>query len=119
MIDVARVITRKYGYSFTFFDIPGFMKQLNQHCTQEDLLYPLTDFFIQAQDKLAAMQHKRYNNDVYRQAREQCGGRREPCLDDTVGYIVDFMLRSGIITSASGDRAAAAPASPTRRTHEA
>jgi len=53
--DVTRVISRKYGYRFTYFDIPGFMKQMNQRCTQEDLLYPLTDFFIRSQDKLAAM----------------------------------------------------------------
>ncbi len=104
MNDVTRVITRKYGYEFTYFDIPGFMKQLNQRATQEDLIYPLTDFFIRSQDKLAAMQHKRYNNDTYRQVREQCGGRREPCLDDTVSYIIDHMVRAGILTGQSGSR---------------
>jgi len=50
--DVTREISRKYGYRFTYFDIPGFMKQMSQRCTQEDLLYPLTDFFIRSQDKL-------------------------------------------------------------------
>lgn len=97
MIDVTKVITRKYGYQFKYYDIPDFMKQLNQHCTQEDLLYPLTDFFIRSQDKLAAMQHKRYNNDSYRAVREQCGGQREPSLDDTVTYIMEYMLREGVI----------------------
>jgi hypothetical protein len=91
------------------------MKQMNQRCTQDDLLYPLTDFFIRSQDKLAAMQHKRYNNDMYRKAREQSGGRVDPSLDDTVTYIVEYMLREGIIEprgerSARGGEASARPA---------
>ncbi len=104
LADVTRVITRNYGYGFTYFDIPGFLKQMNLRCTQEDLVYPLMDFFIRSQDKLAAMQHKRYNNDAYRKARGMCGGRREPPLDDTVSYIVDYMLRTGIITADAGSR---------------
>jgi hypothetical protein len=74
-----------------------FHRQMSQRCTQDDLLYPLTDFFIRSQDKLAAMQHKRYNNDMYRVARAAAGGHPDPALEDTVSYIVDHMLREGII----------------------
>ncbi len=111
MADVTQVISKKYGYHFTYFDIPGFMKQMNQRCTQDDLLYPLTDFFIRSQDKLAAMQHKRYNNDMYRVARAQSGGRPDPSLEDTVTYIVDYMLREGIIEPLGGKPARAGGAS--------
>jgi hypothetical protein len=97
MADVTQVISKKYGYHFTYFDITGFMKQMNQRCTQDDLLYPLTDFFIRSQDKLAAMQHKRYNNDMYRKARAQVGGQGDPALEDTVTFIMDHMLREGIV----------------------
>jgi thioester reductase-like protein len=113
MVDVTGVISRLYGYRFTYFDIPEFMKQLNRHCTQEDLVYPLTDFFIRSQDKLAAMQHKRYDNRTYQLAREQCGGRREPSLDDTVSYIVNYMLRERIIAPMEEMRARKTAASPT------
>lgn len=97
MADVTREITRQYGYQFIYFDIPEFMRELNRRSTQEDLVYPLTDFFIRSQDKLVAMQNKRYNNDLYRRARERCGGRPEPPLTETVAYIVEYMLREGII----------------------
>jgi thioester reductase-like protein len=97
MEDVTRVISRKYGYQFDYYDIPGFMQQMTQRCTQEDLLYPLTDFFVRSQDKLVAMQHKRYNNDMYRKARAQVGGQGDPALDQTVAFIMDHMLREGIV----------------------
>ncbi|MBP1602994.1 MAG: AMP-binding enzyme [Acidobacteria bacterium] len=113
--DVTREISRKYGYRFTYFDIPGFMKQMSQRCTQEDLLYPLTDFFIRSQDKLAAMQHKRYDNTMYQKARAQVGGHGDPTLEETVTHIMEHMLREGIIEprgerSARGGEASSRPA---------
>ncbi len=113
-IDLTHVITRNYGYEFTYFDIPGFMTQLYQRASQEDLVYPLTDFFVRSQEKFAAMQRKRYNNDLYRQVREQCGGRREPSLDDTVSYLVDYMLRMGIIPASKRGRATQGAPAPNR-----
>jgi thioester reductase-like protein len=107
MIDVTRVIARKYGYRFTYYEIPDFMAEMSRICTQDDLLYPLTDFFIRSQDKLAAMQHKRYNNDGYRRVREMVGGSPEPSLDETVTYIVEYMIREGIVPPAG-----AAPGAP-------
>lgn len=100
MEDVTRLMTRKYGYRFTYFDIPGFMAQLSQRSTQDDLVYPLTDFFVRSQDKLVAMQRKRYNNDGYREIRERCGGRPDPSLEETVAHIVTYMVREGIIPPA-------------------
>ncbi len=101
MEDVTRLMTRKYGYRFTYFDIPGFMEQLSRRATQDDLVYPLTDFFVRSQDKLVAMQKKRYNNDGYREIRERCGGRPDPTLEETVSYIVAYMLREGIVPPAA------------------
>jgi hypothetical protein len=44
------------------------------------------------------MQHKRYNNDEYCRARAKPGSeRRDPSLDDTVSYLMKFMLEDGII----------------------
>ncbi len=99
MMDVTRVITRDYGYSFEYYDIPEFVEQMNQRCTREDLLYPLVDFFNSSHPKIAAMQHKRYNNDEYRRARAESGSeRRDPSLDNTVSYLMKFMLKDGIIS---------------------
>ncbi|MBP7149696.1 MAG: thioester reductase domain-containing protein [Acidobacteria bacterium] len=98
--DVLQTVSRLYGYEFSFRDIPAFMKELGRLATQEDPVYPLTDFFIRSQEKFEAMQKKRYSNTVYRQAREQIGGKREPSLDETMTYIVDHMLREGMIPPA-------------------
>ncbi|KAF0243803.1 MAG: AMP-binding [Planctomycetota bacterium] len=98
MMDVTRVITRDYGYPFTYYEIPEFVEQMNRRCTRDDLLYPLVDFFNAAQEKVAKMQHKRYDNEEYRRARSATGkAQPDPSLDQTVSYIVEFMLKEGII----------------------
>ena len=99
MMDVTEVIAREYGYTFEYFEIPDFIGQMNRLCTKEDPVYPLLDFFNRSHEKLAAMQHKRYNNEQYQQARAASGhGRCEPPLVETVRYLVDFMLGEGMIT---------------------
>jgi thioester reductase-like protein len=98
MMDVTRVITRDYGYPFTYYEIPEFVEQMNRRCTREDLLYPLVDFFTAAQDKVARMQHKRYDNTEYRRALAATGkARPDPGLDRTVSAIMEFMIREGIV----------------------
>lgn len=99
MMDVTRVITQDYGYPFEYYDIPEFVEQMNQRCTREDLLCSLVDFFNSSHPKIAAMQHKRYNSDEYRRARAESGNEgRDPSLDDTVSYLMKFMLKDGIIS---------------------
>ncbi|MFA5924597.1 MAG: thioester reductase domain-containing protein [Methylococcaceae bacterium] len=98
MMDVTRLITAKYGYPFTYYDIPGFIFEMNRRCTSADPLYPLLDFFNRSFSKIAAMQLKRYNNDQYRKAREQSGnGCPDPSLEDTVSYLVKHLLQAGLI----------------------
>lgn len=98
MMDVTRIITREFGYPFTYYDIPAFVDRMNQLCTRDDLLYPLLDFFNRSYHKIAAMQQKRYCNDAYQLARRASGSsRQDPELVDTVTSIVNFMLEEGLI----------------------
>jgi len=99
MEDVTRLITSEYGYPFVYYDIPTFAAHVKQLCTKDDPLYPLLNFFMRSYPKIAAMQHKRYNNDRFREAREQSGNcRNDAGLKDTVSYLMQYMLREEIIS---------------------
>jgi thioester reductase-like protein len=98
ILDITRMITREYGYPFVYHDIPGFVAEMNRRCTREDPLYPLLDFFNRSHRKVAAMQHKRYNNDRYREARQRSGnGCAAPPLQDIVSYLIAYMRCEGCI----------------------
>jgi thioester reductase-like protein len=98
MMDVTRILTRAYGYEFEYFDIPDFVTELRRRCGPDDAMYPLLDFFTRAQEKMSAMQRKRYSNTHYRLAREQARvARPEPSLDATVDYLRTAMLAAGAI----------------------
>ena len=98
LMDITRLISCDYGYTFVYYDIPSFLAELKRRCRKDDPLFPLMDFFNRSQSKIAAMQHKRYNNDRYREARQLSGhGRGDPLLKDTVSYLMTYMLRRGII----------------------
>jgi len=103
MMDITRLITREYGYEFVYYDIPAFIAEMKRRCTSNNLLYPLLDFFNRSQEKIAAMQQKRYNNDNYRAARRSVGARpSEPTLDEVVSYLMAYMRREGLIGSSRG-----------------
>jgi thioester reductase-like protein len=109
MADVTRTITKNYGYPFAYYDIPRFIEEMNRRATKDDLIYPLLDFFNRSQAKLAAMQHKRYNNDGYREVRSRAvDGRPDPRLEETVSYLMDFLLRDGIVRQRADGRASSA-----------
>jgi thioester reductase-like protein len=98
MIDVTREITRAYGYPFAYAPIAEFVETMNRRCTKDDPIFPLIDFFNRSHVKIAAMQHKRYNNDRYREARDRSGrGRNDPGLAATVAYMMEFLLREGMV----------------------
>lgn len=98
MADVAREITRAHGYPFTYYPIPEFVAEMNRRSTRDDPIYPLLDFFNRSHPKIAAMSHKRYNNDAYRRARDRSGaGLKDPPLSATVAYLMAFVLREGLI----------------------
>ena len=110
MLDITHLITREYGYRFVYYDIPRFVAEMKRRCQKDELLYPLLDFFGRSHLKIAAMADKRYNNDRYREARIQSGiGCDDPLLEDTVSYLMAYMLREGIIRGAAGTRRAGAP----------
>jgi thioester reductase-like protein len=98
MIDLTGLITREYGYAFTYYDIPDFIEEMNRRCTKEDPMYPLLDFFNRSASKISAMQLKRYRNDEYHNARERSGmGRSDPALKDTMSFMMSYMLSKGLI----------------------
>ena len=91
MIDITRLITRDYGYTFVYYDIPEFVAELKRRCAPVDPLYPLLDFFTRSKDKIAAMQQKRYNNDQYRAARKLS----DPSLEEVVSYLMGYVFMMG------------------------
>ncbi|UCG14951.1 MAG: thioester reductase domain-containing protein [Deltaproteobacteria bacterium] len=96
--DITRLITEEYGYPFVYYDIPTFVAEITRRCAKEDPLYPLLDFFNRSHPKITAMQHKRYGNDRYREARQLSGNSySQPTLQQTVSYLMSYMLREGII----------------------
>jgi thioester reductase-like protein len=99
LIDITRLLTERYGYRFTYHDIPSFAEQLNRRCGPRDPLYPLVDFLTRSADKIAAMRDKRYDNTQYRHVRALAKVRlREPALTDTVDNLVRFLRSEGLIT---------------------
>ncbi len=98
MLDIAEVLSRDYGYTFTYLDIPEFVAEMNRRSTKDDPIYPLLDFFNRSHEKLGAMQHKRYDNSGYRAARNRAAGARpDPPLRETLAHLMKFMLREGLI----------------------
>jgi thioester reductase-like protein len=98
MTDLTRVISRDFGYSFEYFDIPGFIDQINRLCSPRDPVYPLLDFFNRSADKVAAMQLKRYSTSAYQHARSCL---RDPLLDpplrETARYIMRYLVDQRLI----------------------
>jgi len=105
LMDITRVITREYGFPFVYYDIPRFVTEMKRRCAQSDPLYPLLGFFIRSHMKMVAMQHKRYNNDGYREARQLAGtASPDPTLRETVSYLMTNMVRDGLLTVATSRR---------------
>lgn len=98
LTDITQIINCDYGYPFVYYDIPEFVEELTCRCTKADPLYPLLPFINQSHLKIAAMQHKRYNNSRYREAKQLSSNTgADPPLRDTVSYLMAYMLREKII----------------------
>jgi thioester reductase-like protein len=107
MADVTRTITRDYGHAFAYYDIPAFVAEMNRRATREDPIYPLLDFFNRSHPKIAAMQHKRYDNREYREARDLApGSRPDPALAETVSYLMASLEHEGMLRPRSRRNAA-------------
>ncbi len=98
IVGLTQVLTTEHGYRFVYYDIPGFIAEMNHRCTKADPLYPLLDFFNGSATRIAAMQLKRYSNKDYREALSLSDrGRSEPLLSVTVGAIVSYLRTKGLI----------------------
>ncbi|NUM54511.1 MAG: thioester reductase domain-containing protein [Candidatus Hydrogenedentes bacterium] len=98
LMDVTESIAEQFGYSFTYYDTPRFIEEVNRLCTPDDLLYPLLVFINRSHDKFKPMEPKRYDNRHYRAALEQVNPDIvEPELADTVAYIVRHLQCEGLV----------------------
>ena len=110
MLDITGLITKSTGRQFEIFSISDFVPELIRRCRKEDLLFPLLDFLVGSVDNISAMEFKRYESSTYQEARDASAwGVPDPSLEDTVGGILKFMYRKGIISVAARE---VAPASP-------
>jgi thioester reductase-like protein len=99
LMDITRVLSERFGYRFTYHDIPSFAEQMNRLSGPRDPMYPLVDFLTRSADKIAAMRDKRYDNSQYRQARALAKVHlREPALNNTIEDLVRFLRSKGLIT---------------------
>jgi thioester reductase-like protein len=97
MADITRLITLEHGYQFSYHEIEPFVAEVNRRCAKDDPLFPLLPFINRSYPKIAAMQHKRYNNDQYRKARPS--GYADPALKDVVSHLMGYLLGEGMIPS--------------------
>jgi thioester reductase-like protein len=99
LTDITRILSERYGYSFTYHDIPSFADEVNRRCTPQDPLYPLVDFISRSADKITAMRDKRYDNTEYRKARALAKvDLHEPELTETVDNLVRFLRQTQMVT---------------------
>jgi thioester reductase-like protein len=98
MVDITKLISSKYGYTFEYHDISGFIREMNQRCTKDDPLFPLLNFFNRSYGKIVEMQLKRYNNQNYSIARLNSQSvYSEPPLEEVVSCIMTYMFKSELI----------------------
>ena len=98
MGDLTRAITRRFGYTFVYYDVPGFIDELNRRCSADDPLYPLLDFFNRSADKIAVMQLKRYSSALYQRERARLADpRADPSVEETAAYLVGYLLEQRLI----------------------
>jgi thioester reductase-like protein len=116
MLDITGLITKSTGRQFEIFSITDFVPELIRRCRKEDLLFPLLDFLVGSVENISAMEFKRYESSSYQEARDASAwGIPDPSLEDTVGGILKFMHRKGIISVAARELStapAAASAEP-------
>ena len=98
MMDITDIITNLTGVDFQRFDIKKFVPEIVERCDQEDLLFPLLDFFVRSVEKISSMEFKRYDSTKYQEFRNKSPyGQPDPSLEDTVRGLLLFMKKHGII----------------------
>lgn len=98
MGDVTNMITQLIGQPFEQYSIPDFVEKMQILCTQQDLLFPLLDFFIHSAEYIEKMEFKRYDNANYQTARNASSeGLSDPTLEEIVAGMLRFMEEKKII----------------------
>lgn len=98
MKDLTQIISRDFGCHFEYYDILGFIEQINRRCSPQDPVYPLLDFFNRSADKMAAMQLKRYSNLEYQNAQSKLlNFRAAPSLEETARYVMRYLKDQKLI----------------------
>jgi thioester reductase-like protein len=89
---VTDLISVRTGRRFELFDLPEFVPEVVRRCRRDDLLFPLLDFLVGSVDNIGSMEFKRYDNSVYRAARDSNPlALPDPSLEATVSGILAFM----------------------------
>jgi thioester reductase-like protein len=105
LVDITRILSERYGYRFTYHDVPSFAEQMNRRSNPRDPIYPLVDFLTRSANKIAAMRDKRYGNTQYRHARALANVHlREPALTETVDNLVRFLRSERLITENQSEK---------------
>ncbi|MGI9516418.1 MAG: thioester reductase domain-containing protein, partial [Pirellulaceae bacterium] len=109
METACHLITKRFGYEFSYTDTDGFVDHVNKYCTPDDDLFPLVAFFNNSREKFKSMSQMRYDNAFYRAYCDKSSlSKPEPDLEKTVTWLVSFLSSSGLIRQPvrSSDRAA-------------
>ncbi|MGE0499746.1 MAG: thioester reductase domain-containing protein [Rhizobiaceae bacterium] len=98
LADICAMIGRRFGYRFRVVPLPEFVAHAHEHCAAQDELYPLLSFFDRNTRRIMAMDRKRYDSSAYRAARDRTSAASShPSMDETVEWIVDYLLGEGLI----------------------
>jgi len=98
MSDIQSNISNLTGKEFKNFPIPSFVDQVVNTCTENDLLFPLLDFFTKSEKKISAMEYKRYDSSNYKKYRNlSTYSIPDPTLEETIRGMLLFMGLKGII----------------------
>lgn len=102
MRDITNILERMVGKSFEIYPLNEYVLEVVNRCEKDDLLFPLLNFLVRSEDKISAMEFKRYGNANYTTFRDESKwGRKDPDLDDVVKGILLFMQSHGIIEDKS------------------
>jgi len=98
MPDVTSIISRDFGYEFLNVSLEEFVRHMNEHCRDDEPLFPLIPFFNKNYRLIEHMRDKRYDNEHYRLEQSRSAiCLPEPPLCETVGAIVKFLQHEALV----------------------
>lgn len=98
MLDVTNILSKLSGKTFQNYSSKAFVPEVVKRCTKDDILFPLLNFLVKSEEKISAMEFKRYDNSHYVKYRNQSPwGIPDAPLDEVVLGIYRFMKHQNII----------------------